>query len=136
MGAHSWIQAIAQFARVDVGLLVRTVGGLVGLLLTLSVYVAVRWAGGRRGAAVAATAMYGVFIYSGVLPAEAWRNAGLAEPYPSHDLVELYAARGGKKIALGSDAHQAGELCQGFQAVWERAEALGLELWEPRGYKL
>ena len=77
MGAHSWIQAIAQFARVDAGLLVRTAGGLVGLLLTLTVYLTVRWAGGRRGAAVAATAMYGMFIYTGALPAEAWRQQEL-----------------------------------------------------------
>ena len=77
LGAHSWIQAIAQFARVDEVLLVRTAGGLVGLLLTLAVYVSVRWAGGHRGAAVAATAMYGMFIYAGVLPAEAWRQQEL-----------------------------------------------------------
>ena len=77
MGAHSWVQMIAQFARVDEALLVRTAGGLVGLLLTLAVYVAVRWAGGRRGAAVAATALYGMFIYAGVLPAEAWRQQEL-----------------------------------------------------------
>lgn len=77
MGAHSWVQAVAQFARVDEALLVRTVGGLAGLLLTVGVYVAVRYAGGRRGVAVLATAVYGVFIFSGVLPAEAWRQQEL-----------------------------------------------------------
>lgn len=77
MGAHSWVETVAQFARVDEALLVRSAGGLVGLLLTLAVYLTVRWAGGRRGPAVVATAMYGVFIYSGVLPAGAWRQQAL-----------------------------------------------------------
>ncbi|MFQ5343686.1 MAG: hypothetical protein ACE5F6_19260, partial [Anaerolineae bacterium] len=77
MGTHAWIEAIAQFARVDEALLVRMAGGLAGLLLTLTVYVTVRWAGGRRGPAVVATALYGMFIFSGVLPAGAWRQQEL-----------------------------------------------------------
>jgi len=79
-GAHSWVQTVAQFARVDEMLLVRTVGGLVGLLLTLAVYLSLRWAGSQRGVAVATTSLYGMFIYAGILPAEAWRQQEL-HPY-------------------------------------------------------
>ncbi|MFQ5596199.1 MAG: hypothetical protein ACE5HA_18815, partial [Anaerolineae bacterium] len=77
MGADSWVQTIAQFARVDTSVLIRATGGLVGLLMTVAVYVTVRWAGGRHGPAVVATAMYGIFIFSGVLPAGAWRQQEL-----------------------------------------------------------
>jgi histidinol-phosphatase (PHP family) len=58
-------------------------------------------------------------------------RAGLTEPFPNYSLLELYAARGGKKLILGSDAHQPHELCHEFTSVWEHVRQMGLELWQP-----
>ncbi len=56
---------------------------------------------------------------------------GLSEPFPSYDLLKLYAEHGGKKITLASDAHKPEEMCYKFKEVWQKVEPFGLELWQP-----
>ena len=50
---------------------------------------------------------------------------GMKEPNPSYEIISLYKEMGGKSITIGSDAHEAKYVADGFDMVKERLISMG-----------
>lgn len=55
---------------------------------------------------------------------------GLGEPLPGLEVVDLYAAAGGRRVSVGSDAHRPADSCPDYPDIWRFVEEKGLELVE------
>jgi len=67
-GSHALFEALHRFTALDEALMLRLAPGLVGILVVMTIYWGVVRLTDRRGPALVAAALYGVFAYAGWLP--------------------------------------------------------------------
>ncbi len=67
-GSHALFEVLHRFTALDEALLMRLAPGLVGTLIVATIYWSVVRLTDRRGPALVAAALYGVFAYAGWLP--------------------------------------------------------------------
>jgi HlyD family secretion protein len=67
-GGYALLQVFRQFTVIDGALLLRLMPGLVGVLLVTAIYWTVTRLTGRRGPAIIAAALYGMFVFARWLP--------------------------------------------------------------------
>lgn len=60
-------------------------------------------------------------------------RGGLGFTLPADDLISLYASCGGKKIAVGSDAHRASDVGADIEKITQNLRESGFEIINPAG---